>query len=392
MDACANAIKYALAYKDFDLNANYPPVIDNSYKFVLYPSYWKYKVEGYRFQDQIKKRDYSNNVSVNDFEYFKQLLESSVCAICGDKFTVSNKPTLDRINNNMPHTKDKEFISKRIQAKIEGSKGLEQFCKITMNSSYGSEGMNTEKYTEIKVMDKKGALKAHLSNTFMDEQQLSDNAYAVQMNPETCTCKTPLQEAYFVLDNAKYWYLNFIYNFMYKAFDMSKLHFVEGDTDSAYWAVSGSTEARYQQQFNYVIKDKQFYDDNAKYFFPTLENDLLDEKKILGLAIENEGTEMIALAPKNYFINVGDKEKIKLNGVNQKTTKISKQNIVDNIRDETITKATNMGLGQKNYIMSKIATQKNGITGIHTKMVVLKDQSCCPYIHGLKANDYIIDE
>jgi hypothetical protein len=49
MASCANAIKYALAYKDFDLNANYPPCIDNSYKFVLYPSYWKYKVEGYRF-------------------------------------------------------------------------------------------------------------------------------------------------------------------------------------------------------------------------------------------------------------------------------------------------------------------------------------------------------
>ncbi|KAA6366640.1 MAG: hypothetical protein EZS28_037833 [Streblomastix strix] len=297
----------------------------------------------------------------------------------------------------------KEFIGKRTQAKIEGNKGFEQFCKIIMNSSYGSDGMNTEKYTEIKVIDKKGALKAHLSNTFMDEQLLSDNAYAVQMNPETCTCKTPIQEAYFVLDNAKYWYLNFIYNFMHKAFDMEKMHFVEGDTDSAYWAVSGSADAGHLQQFNYVIKDKQFYDDNAKYFFPTIEGEplggslttpkaaLMDEKKILGLAIENEGTEMIALAPKNYYIKVGEKEKIKLKGVNQKTTKISKQNIVDNINSGTITKAVNMRLGQKNYIMSKIATEKNGITGIHTKMVVLKDQSCCPYIFGLKASDYIID-
>ncbi|KAA6361194.1 MAG: hypothetical protein EZS28_043279 [Streblomastix strix] len=190
------------------------------------------------------------------------------------------------------------------------------------------------------------------------------------MNPETCT-----------------------------SFDMEKMHFVEGDTDSAYWAISGDINAGHQQQFNFVIKDKQFYDENAKYYFPTIENEpqasrvaaLLDEKKILGLAIENEGTEMIALAPKNYYIKVGEKEKIKLKGVNQKTTKINKQNIVDNINSGTITKAVNMRLGQKNYIMSKIATQKNGITGIHTKAIVLKDQSCCPYIHGLKANDYIID-
>ncbi|KAA6361641.1 MAG: hypothetical protein EZS28_042832 [Streblomastix strix] len=172
---------------------------------------------------------------------------------------------------------------------------------------------------------------------------------------------------------------------------MEKMHFVEGDTDSAYQAVSGSAGAGYQQYFNQVIKDKQFYDDNAKYYFPTIENDLLDEKKILGLAIENEGTEMIALVPKKYYIKVGEKEKIKLKGVNQKTTKISKQDIVDNIESGSITKATNMRLGQKKYIMSKIATQKNGITGIHTKMVVLKDQSCCPYIQGLKASDYVID-
>ncbi|KAA6381794.1 MAG: hypothetical protein EZS28_022680 [Streblomastix strix] len=166
-----------------------------------------------------------------------------------------------------------------------------------MNSSYGSDGMNTEKYTEIKVKDQKEALKAHLSNTFMDEQQLSADAYA--------------------------------------CLDLDKMHFVEGDTDLAYWAVSRNNKYGYYQQFNHVIKDKQFYDDNAKYYFPTIENDLMDEKKDLGLAIKNEGTEMIALAPKNYYIKVGEKEKIKLKCVNQKTTKISKQNIVDNIIDGT---------------------------------------------------------
>ncbi|KAA6363883.1 MAG: hypothetical protein EZS28_040590 [Streblomastix strix] len=129
----------------------------------------------------------------------------------------------------------------------------------------------------------------------MDDQKLADDVYAVQMNPETCACKTSLQVAYFVLDNAKYQYLNFIYNFMYMCLDMDKLHFVEGDTDSAYWAVSGDINAEHKQQFNSVIKDKQFYDENAKYFFPTIEGDLFDEKKILGLAIERERTEMVAL-------------------------------------------------------------------------------------------------
>ncbi|KAA6403126.1 MAG: hypothetical protein EZS28_001355 [Streblomastix strix] len=81
----------------------------------------------------------------------------------------------------------------------------------------------------------------------MDDQKLGDDVYAVKMYPETCACKTPLNVAYFVLDNAKYWYLNFIYNFMNKCFDMDKLHFVEGDTDSAYWAVSGDENAGIKQ-------------------------------------------------------------------------------------------------------------------------------------------------
>ncbi|KAA6396812.1 MAG: hypothetical protein EZS28_007664 [Streblomastix strix] len=104
---------------------------------------------------------------------------------------------------------------------------------------------------------------------------------------------------------------------------MTKLHFMEGDADSAYWTVSGSAYAGYQQQFNYVIKDKQFYDDNAKYLFYMIENDLLDEKKILGLAIENERVEMITLAQKNYYIKVDEKERQnqrKANGTSNGTT------------------------------------------------------------------------
>ena len=41
--------------------------------------------------------------------------------------------------------------------------------------------------------------------------------------------------------------------------------------------------------------------------------------------------------------------------------------------------------------MSKITVQKNALTGFHNKMIVLKNQACCPFIKGLTANDYIVD-
>ncbi|KAA6359496.1 MAG: hypothetical protein EZS28_044977, partial [Streblomastix strix] len=73
-----------------------------------------------------------------------------------------------------------------------------------MNSSYGSDGMNTEKYHKVKIMNMKQTERAIRSNTFMDEQMISEDSYLVQMNPEHCSCKTPLQVAFFVFDNAKY--------------------------------------------------------------------------------------------------------------------------------------------------------------------------------------------
>ncbi|KAA6367403.1 MAG: hypothetical protein EZS28_037070 [Streblomastix strix] len=284
----------------------------------------------------------------------------------------------------------KEFTKNRIEAKLDENKGQEQFFKIVMNSSYDSDGMNTEKYHKVKMMNRKQTERAIRSNAFMDEQKISEDNYIVQMNTEHCSCKTPLQVAFFVLDNAKYWYLNFIYNFMYKCLDINRIHFIEGDIDSAYWAISGNPNEGFTQWFNAVISDRDFYNDNAKYFFPTIKSDVYDEKKILGLAIERQGTAMYALAPKNYMIETiyCANTKIKLKGVNQKSNKITKDQIVDCINEGKITKCTNMRLGQKNHQMSQLSIEKNGITGIHNKIVVLENQSCCPYMYGLTAKDY----
>ncbi|KAA6395141.1 MAG: hypothetical protein EZS28_009329 [Streblomastix strix] len=203
--------------------------------------------------------------------------------------------------------------------------------------------------------------------------------------------------------------------------NMSKLHFIEGDTDSSYCAISGKQvkkvyqdgqcvnqqeyEDNLHQGFNYVIKDQQFYDTNAKYFFPSIQGDKFDEKKLLRLAFENEGDEMYALASKNYYIHTFKRNSlvdvIKFKGVNLKQNNINKQDIIDNLDNGKITQGTNMKLGQindqlqegdvsKQYHMSKLLTTKNALTGILNKMDVLKNsQSCLPFIIGLTSQCYI---
>ncbi|KAA6387800.1 MAG: hypothetical protein EZS28_016675 [Streblomastix strix] len=171
---------------------------------------------------------------------------------------------------------------------------------------------------------------------------------------------------------------------------MDRIHFIKGDTDSAYWAISGNPSEDFIQQFNAVVKRRDFYNQNAKFFIPTIRGDVYDEKKILGLAIDRQGISITALAPKNYinFKNYCDDSKIKLKGVNQKTNKITKDYIVDCINDGKIIKCSNMRLGQKNLQMSQLSIEKNGITGINTTMIVLENQSYCPYIYRLNAKDY----
>jgi hypothetical protein len=102
---------------------------------------------------------------------------------------------------------------------------------------------------------------------------------------------------------------------------MTKIHFVEGDTVSMYWAVSGSNSDDYLQGFKHVIKDHKFYNENiykftpSSFYFsdnnnPTFNSEIQKiqfDKKPLGLAIEKQCENMIALSPKTYSCSVNDK-------------------------------------------------------------------------------------
>ncbi|KAA6376183.1 MAG: hypothetical protein EZS28_028290, partial [Streblomastix strix] len=187
----------------------------------------------------------------------------------------------------------KEF-AKTFNQKIESQKGM-----------FPYEYINTDNYKEILKQQEPFPIEAF--NYTLKNTQITKEDYDVYVIDAK-----QFKNRWDVMSSEQHKFIKYTSGKMYmpgSCFDMNKLHFIEGDTDSAYWAVSGKADESYKQQFKYVIKDQQFYNENVKYFFSTIEGDLLDEKKILGLAIEREGTEMIALAPKNYFIKIGDKEK-----------------------------------------------------------------------------------
>ncbi|KAA6362051.1 MAG: hypothetical protein EZS28_042422 [Streblomastix strix] len=93
-------------YEDFDINVDYSNPNPNAKLFILATGYWKNKCYHYKQQDYKAGRETEKNVTADDYDYYKSLFETSVCSICNAKFTYDNHPSLDRQDNEHPHTKD----------------------------------------------------------------------------------------------------------------------------------------------------------------------------------------------------------------------------------------------------------------------------------------------
>jgi hypothetical protein len=85
--------------------------------------------------------------------------------------------------------------------------------------------------------------------------------------------------------------------------------------------------------------------------------------------------------------------KIGLKGVSKYLNKHIDMEAFERCLKGEIIMGENLGFHTKevtrgNYLLFKDVVNKIALSGIHTKMVVLDDGSCCPFIHGLNANSY----
>ena len=122
-------------------------------------------------------------------------------------------------------------------------------------------------------------------------------------------------------------------------------------------------------------------------------NNVYDSKKILGASVEKVGECQVALCPKCYTLyNLdGLTKSLKLKGISLKKNNINANDYKEVIDEGIIKRGKNINLQLNQHLMSKITVNKNSLTGKHVKMVVLSNQSCAPYIDGLSAKDYFIE-
>ena len=111
------------------------------------------------------------------------------------------------------------------------------------------------------------------------------------------------------------------------------------------------------------------------------------------MAVEKFGDNCIALAPKCYTIwnNNGITKSLKLKGVSLKKNKIISSDYREVIQKESVKSGRNISLQLKNGQMSKVFITKNALTMTHTKMICLPNNSCAPFIFGLKADNYKVE-
>ncbi|KAA6387421.1 MAG: hypothetical protein EZS28_017053 [Streblomastix strix] len=88
--------------------------------------------------------------------------------------------------------------------KVLPNEALAQFYKIILNSSYGTDGQNNEKFDRIYIKDKIHTMQRQLQPTFKSTRKIDNDCYLVSESPEL-------------------------------------VHFCCMDTDSMYLAVTGST-------------------------------------------------------------------------------------------------------------------------------------------------------
>ncbi len=295
-----------------------------------------------------------------------------------------------------------DCMKKRQEALEVSNNGLALYYKMNMNSSYGYDAMNTERFNTTMITTKARA-KGYINNDrYRDVTKLGEDVYQVTHESLSYRCDTCIHEAFFTLDNAKTWYLIFIYDFMYKCLDMDRIHFVEGDTDSIYLAIAGDPNLSRDQGFQAVIKDHEFYnehifdwapydfyctDESKRPLFSTKAEQIAHEKKLMGLAVEKVFDNMIALAAKAYTGWLDEEDgsitakAIKCKGVNTRQNRLRPHQYQDVLTSGKPITGCNTSLRAIKGHMLRQELTKNALSAVHTKGQVQENGCVHPFVH-----------
>jgi hypothetical protein len=78
-----------------------------------------------------------------------------------------------------------EFMKLRQQAILDKNKGLVNFSKLCLNSSYGQEIINEEKFTKVMLYNTHQTLNNHLKLNFINPIKFNNDVYQCELARKT---------------------------------------------------------------------------------------------------------------------------------------------------------------------------------------------------------------
>ena len=243
---------------------------------------------------------------------------------------------------------------------------LAEVFKMLGNSGYGKLIEALERQTNtIYIKDEKVVDRALRSAYFSDLDEIGQ-AYELESRKPRITIRRPFQVGIAVYQLAKLRMLEFYYDFLDRYFDRRDFELIHMDTDSNYMAISAEklediVKPELQTEFE-VKKQEWLAWDKWTSQTPGL------------FKLECEGSRMIALCSKCYFVDEseGKKKKFSTKGVSKKQNEITWQRFKKALEGSKDI-ATNRGFRMRDGQMVTYEQQKLRLSAYYDKRWVLED-------------------
>ena len=286
---------------------------------------------------------------------------------------------VDKLYGVIPAQKGRPFKGFMKMVAAERRKGdsdikyaiIAEMWKNCGNSAFGRTGMNKNKHktvkycTEIEFNRKK-------YDYFYYDANVYDDVYEVFTNKKKVKQNIPIQIASSIYDDSKRRMLEFYYDCVDKYIDRKDFQYVLMDTDSAYMALTDDFEKLIKPE----LRDKFMKDRNNWFLRNDTKENFAFDKRTPGLfKPEFEGTGIVALCPKMYYVKGDNKDKYSCKGIQARSNPMitsfeAYKNVLDSGKHNV---CHNRGLRFINNSIVTYETTKKGLSPVDIKRWYFND-------------------
>jgi hypothetical protein len=292
---------------------------------------------------------------------------------------------VDKLYGIIPAQKGRVFKAFMEKVSEERRKGdadpkyaiIAEMWKLVGNSAFGRTGMNKNKHKNVKYCTEMQFNRKKYEYFYYDVN-IYDDVYEVFSKKKKVQQNIPIQVACSIYDDSKRRMLEFYYDCVDKYLDRKDFQYVEMDTDSAYMALTGKFEELVKPELK-----EEFLKDRINWFprNDTPENAAFDKRTPGLFKIEFDGTGIVALCSKMYYVKgfENGKDKLSAKGIQQRNNQVilnfeSYKNVLFTGKHNT---CHNTGLRVIDKGVVTYETDKKGLSPVYDKRVVMDDGIHC---------------